>query len=155
MEIIGFTKFFYGLYYAMTCRHRWTVGESSDASHRLYSVQRSNVLQMKTRLDVFLPSNANEDVPNFQIIGSYHSQSFKVYRGQTLLAEVPNLIALDYVCFSFLFSQLLEIFIYVQLAGEWQLQTRKLSMERYWGLKLVTVRLVIVSYCSIFHFSVN
>ncbi|XP_059301650.1 protein LURP-one-related 14-like [Lycium ferocissimum] len=77
---------------AMTCRHRWTVhgGESSDASHMLYSVQRSNALQMKTRLDVFLPSNAIEDVPNFQVIGSYHSHSFKVYRDQTLLAEVND-----------------------------------------------------------------
>ncbi|XP_060181900.1 protein LURP-one-related 14-like isoform X2 [Lycium barbarum] len=77
---------------AMTNRHRWTVHgrESSDASHMLYSVQRSNALQMKTRLDVFLPSNAIEDVPIFQVIGSYHSHSFKVHRGQTLLAEVND-----------------------------------------------------------------
>ncbi|KAK4363289.1 hypothetical protein RND71_018530 [Anisodus tanguticus] len=76
----------------MICRHRWTIhgGESSDASHMLYSVQRSNAFQLKTRLDVFLPSNASEDVPNFQVIGSYHSQSFKVCRGQTLLAEVND-----------------------------------------------------------------
>ncbi|XP_070025660.1 protein LURP-one-related 14-like [Nicotiana sylvestris] len=77
---------------AMTCRHRWIVhgGESSDASHILYSVQRSSSLRMKTRLDVFLPSNADENVPNFQVIGSYHSQSFKVYKGETLPAEVND-----------------------------------------------------------------
>lgn len=94
----------------MTCRHRWIVhgGESSDASHILYSVQRSSSLRMKTRLDVFLPSNADENVPNFQVIGSYHSQSFKVYKGETLPAEVliSFFFVLDYVSvifFLFLF----------------------------------------------------
>lgn len=75
---------------ALSCRHRWTVhrGESSDVGNLLYSVQRSHPLQMKTRLDVFLPGNVRADVPDFQVIGCYSSQSFTVYRGEMLIAEV-------------------------------------------------------------------
>nr|GMC59202.1 protein LURP-one-related 14-like [Ipomoea batatas] len=76
----------------LSCRHRWTVhrGESSDVGGLLYSVQRSHPLQMKTRLDVFLPGNVRGDVPDFQVIGCYSSQSFRVYRGEMVIAEVKD-----------------------------------------------------------------
>nr|GMC63806.1 protein LURP-one-related 14-like [Ipomoea batatas] len=63
---------------ALSCRHRWTVhrGESSDAASLLYSVQRSHPLQMKTRLDVFLPGNVRADVPDFQVKDNFKLGSF-------------------------------------------------------------------------------
>ncbi|CAK7325953.1 unnamed protein product [Dovyalis caffra] len=62
-------------------------GESSDRTALVFSVQRSHALQMKSRLDIFLANNINEDISNFQVVGCYSSQSCKVYRGDAMIAE--------------------------------------------------------------------
>ncbi|XP_043817093.1 protein LURP-one-related 14 isoform X1 [Manihot esculenta] len=76
----------------LTIRERWLVhrGESSETNDLLFTVQRSHALQMKTRLDVFLASSTNGDISNFQVVGCYSSQSCKVYKGDTLVAEVNH-----------------------------------------------------------------
>lgn len=77
----------------LTIRERWLVhrGESSETNDLLFTVQRSHALQMKTRLDVFLASSTNGDISNFQVVGCYSSQSCKVYKGDTLVAEVTSI----------------------------------------------------------------
>ncbi|WRX11517.1 LURP-one-related - like 1 [Theobroma cacao] len=50
--------------------------------------KRSHSIHMKTRLDVFLPSNINEDISNFLVVDSYPSQSSRVYKGDTVISEV-------------------------------------------------------------------
>ncbi|KAJ9160383.1 hypothetical protein P3X46_025790 [Hevea brasiliensis] len=76
----------------LTSRNRWLVhqGESSERNDLLFSVQRSHPFQVKTRLDVSLASNINEDISNFQVVGCYSSQSCKVYKDDTLVAEVNH-----------------------------------------------------------------
>ncbi|KAF4369196.1 hypothetical protein F8388_023060, partial [Cannabis sativa] len=76
---------------ALSSRHRWTIyrGESSEQNNMIFSVRRSSSFQLtKFRHKVFLPNNLNEDVPNFQIVESNSpSWSYKVYKGETLIAE--------------------------------------------------------------------
>lgn len=76
----------------LTYRHQWTchLGESSDKNKLLFKVQRSNPLQLKTRLEVFLASNYNKNVCNFHVIGCFSSLSFKVCKGNTIIAEVSH-----------------------------------------------------------------
>ncbi|XP_017984757.1 PREDICTED: protein LURP-one-related 14 isoform X4 [Theobroma cacao] len=70
---------------------KWLVlgGESSEKSQPLCTVQRSRFAPMKTRLDVFLAGKIDEDISEFQVVGSNHpSQSYRVYKGDTIIAEV-------------------------------------------------------------------
>ncbi|XVF24208.1 hypothetical protein REPUB_Repub13aG0107900 [Reevesia pubescens] len=70
---------------------KWIVhkGESSETSKLLSTVHRSHFLLKKTRFDVFLGGNINEDISNFQVVGSsYSSLSYRVYKGDTIIAEV-------------------------------------------------------------------
>ncbi|KAI9156934.1 hypothetical protein LWI28_014265 [Acer negundo] len=61
-------------------------------------VQESHALQLKTRLDVFLPSNFNEDISNFKVVGRYSSESFRVYKGETVIAEVNHNFTWESFC---------------------------------------------------------
>ncbi|KAK6227715.1 hypothetical protein SCA6_000055 [Theobroma cacao] len=72
---------------------KWLVlgGESSERSQPLCTVQRSRFAPMKTRLDVFLAGKIDEDISEFQVVGSNHpSQSYRVYKGDTIIAEVNH-----------------------------------------------------------------
>ena len=74
----------------LTLRHRWKVhrGRNSDQKDLIFGVQRSHPLDMKPRLDVFMAGNTDEDVSNFQLVGSFTDQSCRVYKGDTMIAEV-------------------------------------------------------------------
>ncbi|GAV62458.1 Tub_2 domain-containing protein, partial [Cephalotus follicularis] len=76
----------------LTCRHQWNchLGESTDNNNLLFKVQRSNPIQIKTRLEVFLASNFNKNVCDFHVIRCLSSLSFKVYKGKTIIAEVNH-----------------------------------------------------------------
>ncbi|KAK2636902.1 hypothetical protein Ddye_031694 [Dipteronia dyeriana] len=90
----------YGVLTALTARHRWTVhrGESSELHNLLFGVQESHALQLKTWLDVLLPSNFNEDISNFKVVGRYSSESFRVYKGETVIAEVNHNFTWESFC---------------------------------------------------------
>ncbi|TKY56930.1 LURP-one-related 14 [Spatholobus suberectus] len=74
----------------ITLRHRWMVhrGISSEEKDLIFGVQRSHPLDMKPRLDVFMATNINEDISSFQLVGSHIDNSCKVYKGDTMIAEV-------------------------------------------------------------------
>ncbi|PON83233.1 LURP1-related protein domain containing protein [Trema orientale] len=85
---------------ALTSRHRWAVhrGESSDRNDMIFSVQRSSSLQItKFRHEVFLANNINEDIPNFQVVESSLCQSYRVYGGTTLIAEVLKRLSFTFI----------------------------------------------------------
>lgn len=68
-------------------------GESSEKSQLLFTVQRSRFQPMKTRFEVFLVGNIDKDISNFTVVGSsYPSQYIRVYKGDTILAEVRCLL---------------------------------------------------------------
>ncbi|KAG6735122.1 hypothetical protein I3842_01G305800 [Carya illinoinensis] len=75
----------------LTPHHRWIVhrGESSEREDLLSSVQRSNLIPM-TQLHVFLASNIDKDICNFQVVGCCSSRSLRVYRGDTVIAELTH-----------------------------------------------------------------
>ncbi|KAL5732924.1 hypothetical protein ACOSQ2_032616 [Xanthoceras sorbifolium] len=85
---------------ALGARNRWTVhrGESSELHNLLFSVRESHALQLKTRFDVFLSSNSNEDISSFKVVGRYSSESFGVYKGETLIAEVNHNFTWESFC---------------------------------------------------------
>ncbi|XP_062089301.1 protein LURP-one-related 14 [Humulus lupulus] len=116
---------------ALSSRHRWTIyrGEGSERNDMMFSVQRSSSFQLtKFRHKVFLPNNnnVNEDVPNFQIVESNSpSWSYKVYKGETLIAE-----------FNFVFSW-----------ENFAKGTRKLALKIYPGVDYAfIVALVVILY---------
>ncbi|CAI9772185.1 unnamed protein product [Fraxinus pennsylvanica] len=73
-------------------RQRWTVhhGVGSEERDLLYTVEQSQSIQFKTQLSVFLATNLTREICDFRVVGSYVSQSFKVYKGDTLIAEVKQ-----------------------------------------------------------------
>lgn len=76
----------------MTVHDRWQVfkGESSEEKDLMFTVKRSSMIQLKTKLDVFLANNPKEDVCDFRVEGSWLERSCVVYSGQsnTILAQM-------------------------------------------------------------------
>ncbi|GMI90267.1 hypothetical protein like AT3G56180 [Hibiscus trionum] len=77
---------------ALSWKKKWVIheGESSEQKHFLCSVQRSDTLPIKNNLDVYLASNYKEDGPDFHVTGSLTSLSFKVWKGDSIIAEVKH-----------------------------------------------------------------
>ncbi|XP_028797648.1 protein LURP-one-related 14-like [Neltuma alba] len=82
----------------LTLRHRWTVnsGKSSDQKDLIFGVQRSHPLEMKPRLDVFMPEtgiNGDDDnnrTSRFQLVKTYSDLCCRVYRDDSVIAEVTE-----------------------------------------------------------------
>lgn len=76
----------------MTAHDRWQAfrGESTEESDLIFSVKRSSILQLKTKLHVFLANNTKEDVCDFKVEGSWFERSCVVYAGEssTILAQM-------------------------------------------------------------------
>ncbi|CAA7389305.1 unnamed protein product [Spirodela intermedia] len=68
----------------LTVHKRWKVfrGDSTDDSDLLFSVKKSSLLQLKTKLDVFLAAK-KEDVCDFSVKGSYFERSCTIYKGDS------------------------------------------------------------------------
>ncbi|XVF84078.1 hypothetical protein PTKIN_Ptkin16aG0546000 [Pterospermum kingtungense] len=76
----------------LSWKQQWLIhqGESSERNHFLCGVQRSSALQLKNNLDVYLASNCKEADRDFRVTGSFTSLSFKVRRGNSIIAEVSH-----------------------------------------------------------------
>ncbi|XP_031267543.1 LOW QUALITY PROTEIN: protein LURP-one-related 15-like, partial [Pistacia vera] len=76
----------------MTAHYRWQVfkGESTEAEDLLFSAKTSSILQLKTKLDVFLGSNTKEEVCDFKVKGSWLDRSCVIYAGDsdTIIAQM-------------------------------------------------------------------
>ncbi|XP_042035802.1 protein LURP-one-related 14-like [Salvia splendens] len=70
----------------------WIVhsGERLDGSNLLYTVHKPQSFQLKRKLEIFLSSPITGEICDFRVIGSYICQSFKVYKGETVVAEVKD-----------------------------------------------------------------
>ncbi|XP_020236670.1 protein LURP-one-related 15 [Cajanus cajan] len=70
----------------MTAHDRWQVfrGESMELKDLIFSVKRSSIFQLKTKLDVFLANNTKEEVCDFKVKGSWFDRSCVVYVGESL-----------------------------------------------------------------------
>ncbi|KAL2337636.1 hypothetical protein Fmac_012082 [Flemingia macrophylla] len=70
----------------MTAHDRWQVfrGESMEHKDLIFSVKRSSIFQLKTKLDVFLANNTKEQVCDFKVKGSWFERSCVVYAGESL-----------------------------------------------------------------------
>ncbi|XP_019162277.1 PREDICTED: protein LURP-one-related 10-like [Ipomoea nil] len=67
-----------------TAHRRWQAfrGESTDPKDLLFSVKKSSLFQLKTKLDVFLAGNKGE-VCDFHIKGSWLERSCVIYAGES------------------------------------------------------------------------
>ncbi|CAJ1971075.1 unnamed protein product [Sphenostylis stenocarpa] len=74
----------------ISLRHRWMVhkGGSSEKKDLIFGVQRSHPLDMNPRLDVFMATNISQGISSFQLVGSHIDNSCKVYKEDTIIAEV-------------------------------------------------------------------
>ncbi|PRQ42762.1 putative tubby-like domain-containing protein [Rosa chinensis] len=78
----------------LSTHHRWEVyrGDSTDSGNLVFSVKKSSVVQLKTKLHVFLANNKGEYAPDFKVKGSWFEQSCVVYSGKSkssnILAEM-------------------------------------------------------------------
>ncbi|KAK3219887.1 hypothetical protein Dsin_013857 [Dipteronia sinensis] len=76
----------------MTVHRRWQVfrGESTDLNDLIFTAKKSSMLQLRTKLDVFLANNTEEDVCDFEVKGSWSKKSCVVYAGgsDTIVAEM-------------------------------------------------------------------
>ncbi|KAL3617410.1 hypothetical protein CASFOL_037731 [Castilleja foliolosa] len=69
----------------LSAHRRWVAfrGESTNAKDPLFSVKKSSLFQMKTKLDVFLASNTAEKACDFKIEGSWFDSSCVIYAGNS------------------------------------------------------------------------
>lgn len=85
----------------LTAHNRWQVfrGESTDSKDMIFSAKRSSMIQLKTKLHVFLANNTREDVCDFRVEGSWFERSCSIYLGQssTVIAQVINVMSLTMV----------------------------------------------------------
>ncbi|KAB1227970.1 Protein LURP-one-related 15 [Morella rubra] len=76
----------------MTAHSLWQVfrGKSIDSKDLLFSARKSSMLQVKTKLHVFLASNTAEDVCDFEVKESWSHDSCAIYAGNssTIVAEM-------------------------------------------------------------------
>ncbi|ESQ40037.1 hypothetical protein EUTSA_v10014621mg [Eutrema salsugineum] len=72
---------------------RWQVyrGGSTEQRDLLYTVKRSSMLQLKTKLDVFLSHNKEEKRCDFRVKGSWLERSCVVYAGDSDAAIVAQM----------------------------------------------------------------
>lgn len=80
----------------MSAHDQWQVfrGESTELKDLIFSVKKSSVFQLKTKLDVFLANNTKEEVCDFKVKGSWFERSCVVYAGESLniVAQVRLLL---------------------------------------------------------------
>ncbi|CAI9759781.1 unnamed protein product [Fraxinus pennsylvanica] len=64
---------------------RWEVfsGESTDKKDLIFSVKRSSMFQIHTKLDVFLANNTSEEYCDFKLKGSSYERSCDIYAGNS------------------------------------------------------------------------
>ncbi|KAK4478408.1 hypothetical protein RD792_013877 [Penstemon davidsonii] len=69
----------------LSAHRRWHVfrGESTDSKDLLFTVRKSSLLQITTKLDVFLASNTKENACDFKIEGSWFERSCVIYAGDS------------------------------------------------------------------------
>lgn len=76
----------------MTAHRRWEAfrGESHDSKDVMFSVRKSSMFQMKTKLEVFMANNVSEERPDFRIEGNWFESACAIYAGdtQTIIAQV-------------------------------------------------------------------
>ncbi|GMI87331.1 hypothetical protein like AT3G56180 [Hibiscus trionum] len=74
----------------LSWKHQWVIheGESSERDHFLCCVQQSNAIRIKNNHDVYLKEK--EEGRDFHVSASLASLSFKVNRGDTVIAEVNH-----------------------------------------------------------------
>ncbi|KAB2069293.1 hypothetical protein ES319_A08G087600v1 [Gossypium barbadense] len=70
-----------------TLRHK---GESTEEKDLIFTAKRSSMIQLKTKLHVFLATNPKEDVCDFRMEGSWLERSCFIYSGErnTILAQM-------------------------------------------------------------------
>ena len=86
----------------MSAHDQWQVfrGESTELKDLIFSVKKSSVFQLKTKLDVFLANNTKEEVCDFKVNGSWFERSCVVYAGESLtIAAQVSLLLLIYLYF--------------------------------------------------------
>ncbi|CAM8892029.1 unnamed protein product [Rhodiola kirilowii] len=68
-----------------TMHSTWEVfkGESSYETNLLFSIKRTSIFQTKTKLQVFLATNKDENVCDYNVQGSWLNGTCAVYAGQS------------------------------------------------------------------------
>ncbi|KAL7095185.1 hypothetical protein ACP275_10G008200 [Erythranthe tilingii] len=68
-----------------SAHQRWEAfrGESIDKKDMLFSVRKSSLFQMNTKLHVFMASNTSEDVCDFRIKGNWFESKCTIYAGNS------------------------------------------------------------------------
>ena len=76
----------------LSLHRRWEVyrGDSTDSKDILFTVKKSHILQLKTELEVFLPSNTSERHYDFKLKGSWFEKACTIYAGNhsNVIAQV-------------------------------------------------------------------
>ncbi|KAI3759922.1 hypothetical protein L1987_50309 [Smallanthus sonchifolius] len=87
----------------LSARKRWQCfrGDSTDPRDHVFSAKQVNRTQFKTSLEVFLPSNRNQDVADFTVKGNWFEKRCTVYAGETttVIAEMNKKQTVPFIAF--------------------------------------------------------
>ncbi|XP_022743298.1 protein LURP-one-related 15-like [Durio zibethinus] len=85
----------------MTAHDRWQVfrGESTEEKDLIITVKRSSMIQVKSKLHVFLGNNPKEDVCDFRVEGTWSERSCVIYSGEsnTIVAQMHKKVSVESV----------------------------------------------------------
>ncbi|CAM8889009.1 unnamed protein product [Rhodiola kirilowii] len=85
-----------------TMHSTWEVfkGESSYETNLLFSIKRTSIFQTKTKLQVFLATNKDENVCDYNVQGSWLNGTCAVYAGQSsnIVAQVITTAFSFFLC---------------------------------------------------------
>jgi len=80
----------------MTAHNRWQVfrGKSDQADDLIFNIQEHHMIQLKTKLDVFLAKNTEENDCDFRVKGTWSGISYVVYAvpSNNIIAQVSSFI---------------------------------------------------------------
>eukprot|EP00256_Glycine_max_P061426 XP_014630527.1 protein LURP-one-related 15-like [Glycine max] len=81
----------------MTAHNRWQVfrGKSDQADDLIFNIQEHHMIQLKTKLDVFLAKNTEENDCDFRVKGTWSGISYVVYAvpSNNIIAQISKYIA--------------------------------------------------------------
>ncbi|XP_017222325.2 protein LURP-one-related 10 [Daucus carota subsp. sativus] len=87
----------------LSLHRRWEVyrGDSTDSKDILFTVKKSHILQLKTELEVFLPSNTSERHYDFKLKGSWFEKACTIYAGNhsNVIAQMRKVHSITNVVF--------------------------------------------------------
>lgn len=76
-----------------TMHSRWEAfrGDSTNSADLIFTTKTASLIQLKTKLNVYLATNTSQDLADFQVKGSWFERSCVIYAGESSTSIVAQM----------------------------------------------------------------